>query len=273
MFDPLPAFDYWAHQLLGSGKSIPAHQQVIVTGRQYCWDLSPDKFRAAVRSCEQRLAQFPHDIPALLAFANYCQGEYALKFGEIDALYARTAQTAETLLKIASGNAHSHYFYALSCLFEGKYEECELAIAQSQAINSLDSHLNNLTGLLYMELGQWDKGAAFIQDSIAISPIYPDWYHIALCLYHYREDRYLTAMQEAKKIKLKRLWGSMLRAALYQHTGGWKKSQHEYKQLVNECPDLVQDSNRLTQGFTHKVNQVLRRVWTQIPRQYPDDPL
>ncbi|MBU0656034.1 MAG: hypothetical protein KJ914_13020 [Gammaproteobacteria bacterium] len=266
------ALDYWVRHLLDSGKPIPPHQQIIVTMRQYCWDISPDTFRAAVRSCEQRLTQFPDDIPALILFADYCRGEYILKYGEIGALNARTAQTAETLLKLAPGNAYSHLFYAMSCLFEEKYEACEAAIAQSQAINPLDSHLNNLTGLLYNALGQWEKGVALIQDSIAISPIYPDWYHIALCFYHYREGRYLTAMQEAKKIKLKRLWGPMLRAALYQHTGWQEKSQQEYQQLVNECPNLAQDSSKLTQGFPRKLNKLLHQVLTQLPGRHPDNP-
>lgn len=266
------AFDYWVRQLLDSGKPIAAHQQIIVTGRQYAWDISPGKFRAAVRSCEQRLAQFPDDIPALIMFADHCRGEYVLKYGEIDALYARTAQTAETLLQLAPGNAYSHLFFAMSCLFEEKYGACEAAIAQSQAINPLDTHLNNLTGLLYIALGQWDMGAKLIQDSIDISPIYPDWYHIALCVYHYREGRYLTAMQEAKKITLRHLWTPMLRTALYQHADRQGKGKQEYQQLANTYPNFAQDGYKLTQGFTRKTNQVVHRLLAQISRQRPDDP-
>lgn len=140
------------------------------------------------------------------------------------------------------------------------YDACRAALEQAQAINPLDTHLNILTGLCYMGLDDWQTGIPFIQDSTTISPNHPDWYHIPVCLYHYHEGRYLTAMQEAKKIKLKHLWGPMLRAALYQFNNQPEKRSLEYQQLVKEYPDSAQKSQRLTQGFTKETNPIVQQL-------------
>jgi len=267
------AQDYWVRQLLDSGKPIAAHHQVIVTLRQYCWNLSHDNFRTALRACEQRLNQFPEDIPALIVYLDYCRSDYLLKYQEIEPLNVRTAQNVERLRELAPDNPYTHLFQAMSDLFQEKYGQCADSIARAQAINPLDSHLNNIAGLIYVGAGEWEQGVALIQDCINISPIYPDWYHIPLCIYHYREGHYLTAMQEAKKIKLKHLWSTMLRTALY-HQGGWQeKGKQEYQHLTQTYPKFAQDSHKLAQGFSRKNNQIIRRLWSRVTgnASTPDD--
>ncbi|UOG90467.1 MAG: hypothetical protein L3K52_09615 [Candidatus Thiothrix sulfatifontis] len=263
------AQDYWVRQLLDSGKPIRSQHQVLVTFRQYCSNISHDNFRTTLRACEQRLEQFPDDIPALIMFADHCRGDYLLKYHEIERLHARTAQTVERLLQLAPNNAYTHLFQAMSYILQEEYGQCADSITQAQAINPLDSHLNNLAGLIYIGLGQWERGAALIQDCINISPIYPDWYHIPLCVYHYHEGRYLAAAQEAKKIKLKHLWSTMLRTALY-HQGGWQeKGKQEYQHLTQTYPKFAQDSHKLAQGFSRKNNQIIRHLWSRVTGNTP----
>lgn len=261
------AQDYWVRQLLASGKPIAAHHQVVATYRQYGWNISLETFRTSLRTCEQRLEKFPHDVLALIIYADHCRAEYVLKYHEITSLYTRTAHTVDALLQLAPSNAYSHFFHAMYCLFMEDYDACRAALEQAQAINPLDTHLNILSGLCYMGLGDWKMGIQFIQDSINISPNHPDWYHIPVCLYHYHEGRYLTAMQEAKKIKLKHLWAPMLRAALYQFNNQPEKRSLEYQQLVKEYPDFSQKSQRLTQGFTKETNPIFQQLWSSIPSQ------
>lgn len=152
----------------------------------------------------------------------------------------------------------------MSCLFQKRYAESEVALLKTQTINPLDTHLNNLLGLGYLGLGQWEKGATFIQDSIDISPFYPDWYHIALCFYHYRAGRYVSALREVQKVKLKHVWTPVLRTTLYQHMGWLEKSKQEYQQLVSDYPHFAKDSHKLIQGFTHEISQILRQLWQKF---------
>ena len=207
----------------------------------------------------------------MIVFADACRGDYLLKFNIIENLQERTAITTEKLLQIAPENAYSHLFYAMSCLFEERYMDSEIAVEKAQAINSLDTHLNNLTGLLYIGLDQWEKGSKFIEDSIAVSPVYPDWYHLALCVHHYRAGRYVTAMQEVQRIRLKHLWTPILRAALYQQ-GGWsEKGKKELQRLFNEYPDFKNTGHRLLNGFNMKAGNVVQQLWSSTFGKQSDD--
>jgi tetratricopeptide (TPR) repeat protein len=262
------AHDVWARQLLDAGKPIADHHQVMIAVRQQLWDLSAVNFRNLRLVCEQRLAQFPHDVQATIIYADLCRSEYLLKYREFESLKTHWARVADTLMQLAPGNAHSHLYAAGAYLLEEEYELCLEALAKAQAINALDTHLNTISGLMHLGMGDWQTGAQLIQDSVDISPIYPDWYHIPLCIFHYREGRYLTARQEAKKIRLKHFWGPMLRTALYQRNDLWGKADTEYQQLAQTYPDFIQTGINLSQGFTSKANQVIGKVWANIP----DDP-
>ncbi|MDQ5768881.1 hypothetical protein [Thiothrix subterranea] len=259
------AHDVWARQLLDAGKPIADHHRVMIAARQQLWELSAVNFRNLRLVCEQRLEQFPHDIQATIIYADLCRSEYLLKYREFESLKIHWARVADTLMQLAPGNAHSHLYAAGAYLLEEEYELCLKALQAAQAINSLDTHLNTISGLIHIGMGDWATGSQLIQDSVDISPIYPDWYHIPLCMSHYREGRYLTAMQEAKKIRLKHFWGPMLRTALYQRNDLWGKADKEYQQLAQTCPDFVQTGQSLAQSFTHKVNQVIGKVWADVP--------
>lgn len=258
------AQNYWVRQLLDSGKPIASHHQIVVTACQFSWNMCHESFRHAVRTCKQRLEQYPEDVPALIQFAHLCRGEYLLKYHEIEPFVPQVAQTAEKLLKLAPDNAYSHVFHAFFDLLQDNHAACETALLQAQTLNPLDSYINSLTGLIYVGLGQWDKGAKFIQDCIAISPHYPDWYHAVLCIYHYQEGHYLAAMQEAKKIKFKHLWRPMLRTNLYHWGGKQEKGQQEYQHLIQEYPTYLEDSDRLTHNLPKSVKGVLQRMWSQV---------
>jgi TolB-like protein len=211
------AHTIWARQLLNSGKPIAAHHQVMIALRQQLWEMSPTAFRTSLQTCERRLEQVPNDIQAMIVYADHCRADYLLKYKQIESLGPRMAYVADALLQLAPGNAYSHLYYALSCLLEGEQELCLEAVKQAQAINPLDTHLHVISGVIHIGLGEWRTGTQIIQKTIEVSPLYPDWYHIPLSLFHFREGRYLAAKQEAQKIKLKHIWEPMLHAALAQH--------------------------------------------------------
>jgi hypothetical protein len=204
------AHHVWARHLLDSGKPIATQHQVMLALRQQLWERSPQAFRTSLQVCEQRLAQVPNDIQAMIVYADHCRTDYLLKYQQIKALEERLAYVAEALLQLAPGNAYSHLYYALSCLLLEEHDMCLEAVQQAQAINPLDTHLNVIAGVIHLGLGQAQIGLPLIQQSIATSPFYPDWYHIPLSQLHYREGRYLEARQEAQKIKLKHVWDASL---------------------------------------------------------------
>lgn len=261
------AHDFWARQLLASGKPIASHHQVMLALRQQQWTLATPEFRSVLRVCEQRLMQCPEDVQAMLVYADMYRTEYLLKYNAMATPITYLAQFLDTLLQLAPDNAYAHVYLAGFHLLTGNRELCLQALVQAQAINSLDTHLNVTTGLIYIGLGEWQTGIDYIQACIDPSPIYSHWYHIPICLHHYREGHYATALREARKIRMKSLWGPMLRAALYQRNELKDKAAKELEHLHQQHPDFTQASRVLALGFTQSTNRVVKQLSQDAPQK------
>ncbi|MEZ5535199.1 MAG: hypothetical protein R3F02_06195 [Thiolinea sp.] len=264
-YDPGLAHGLWAQQMLDSGKPPASRYQVLVTVRQYIREPTPQNFRASFRACEQRLEKFPHDTLALLVYANLCFTEYGVKFNIVDAPGSSIIHAADALLQLDPGNPYTYIYHAIACFLEEEHEQCRLALEQARAFNPYDSYLDMQVALIHLGLGDWQKGAELIQSTIDISPFYPDWYHIPLSICFYREGHYLAAMHEANKVKLKHLWTPLLRTALYQCNQKLGLGKQEYRQMVNQYPDVFQISHKIAQDIPHKSGQVLKKLWSHIP--------
>lgn len=260
------AHSYWARQQLDSAKPIAPQHQALVAVRQYLWNPSAATFRSSWQACTQRLEQTPNDVPALFVYLNHCLAEYGLKYQVIESIEAKVMAAADTLLHLVPDNAYAHSYHAMACLFKGDNEGCYMAATKAQALNALDSYLNIQLGLIYVGLGEWQIGKQFIQDSIDISPIYPNWYHIFLAICHYREGHYLKATQEINKVKLNHVWTSLLRTALYQCNQKLEHGAREYRQLQQKYPDFTQTSRQLIDDFPRQMNRVIQKIWSHLPR-------
>ena len=261
----------WVRHLMDSGNPILPHHQVLVAFRRYAWDISYDNFVACVESCEQRLQKYPYDVTALIILAEQCRGEYLLRFNALNNYQELLEDITERLSRLAPENPYTHLYYAMSCLLEERYIDTENAIERALAINNLDTHVNNLIGLVYFGLDQWEKGSLLIQDSISVSSMYPEWYHIALCIHYYREKNFLAAIQEAQRIRLKHIWTPMLRAALYQFGNYQDKKDREYRILEKDYPNFKSESTQLVQGLSTKAGGVVQQLWHSTFGKNTDD--
>lgn len=116
-----------------------------------------------------------------------------------------------------------------------------------------------------MGLGEWQIGAKYIQDCIDLSPIYADWYHIPLCVHHYRAGHYAAALREARKIRLKIVWGPMLRTVLYQRNDLKDKPYTELGKLKQDHPNFIKSGHDLAWSFTHDTNLVVKQLLQDVP--------
>lgn len=261
------AQDYWVRYLVSLGKPIPPQYQLIVTFRYFGWSITAENFRACVAICEERLKKFPNDITALIGYADCCRIDYLLKYGIINQLEEKLQFLVYWLQQLAPHNAYTQFYTAFSYLLNEDYSLSLQSLKKAQELNPLDTHLNILTGLMYMALDDWELGVQYVQDCINVSPIHPDWYHVPLCIYHYREGNYATAIQAAKHVTFKHLWGPMLRSALYNCNNSQEKSTQEYQKLLLEHPDLETKRHKLTTNFTSKSHAVISKIWTHLPKK------
>lgn len=261
------AHDYWARYLLSSDKTLSPQHQVLVMIRPYAWDITAQNFRTALLMCEERLRRSPNDVTALIINADHCRIEYLLKYNYTPNLQEKLRWTVERLQRQAPYNAYTYLFTGFLYMLEDDLEAASEAAEKAHLLNPLDTHLHILAGLLYMAVGQWDKGAAYVKNCIETSHLYPDWYHVPLSIYHYQQGRYLDAIREAKNIKFKHLWGPMLRSALYERNNLQEKSLKEYNNILDEYPDFDERQHKLTDNFTSQSQIVIHKIWSHLPKK------
>lgn len=264
------AHDYWVKYLLNLNKPIPPQYQLMVSIRHHAWHISAPPFHKSVATCLERLRINPNDVTALIIYADQCRIDYLLKYEGIPNLKATLFSIVERLQQLAPSNPYTYLFTGFAYMLDNDFPAAAQALEQAQALNPLDVHINILSGMIYIAIDQWELGATYVADCIDSSPLHPDWYHIPLCIYYYRENRYLDAIQQAKKIKFKHLWGPILRAALYQCNNAEDKSLKEYQNLLLDYPDVDQKQHSLTAGFTSKSHAVISRIWSHLPKKPSD---
>lgn len=264
------AHNYWARYWLSLNKPIPPQYQTLVMVRPYAWSITAKNFYTTLLVCEERLKSFPNDVNALIMNADHCRIEYLLKYNFTSNLEKKLAFSVDQLQENAPYNAYTYLFTAFLYMLENETDAALQAVEKAQTLNSLDTHLNILAGLLYMSLDKWELGAQHVKDCIEISSFYPDWYHVPLSIFYYKNGNYPEAIKEARQIKFQHLWKPILRSSFYGVNNLKEKSIKEYKNLLLEHPDFDHKQITLTRNFSNKAQTIINKIWTHLP-QYPSD--
>ena len=143
-------------------------------------------------------------------------------------------------------------------------EVCAASLAKALEINSLDTHLQAIAGLIYAIKGDWDSGVALIQTSVENITVYPDWYHIPLAFNFYRLGDDHQALKEAEKIKTPTFWANTLRAALYRKLDLQKRAEQELEQLQAIYPDITDINPDYFDYLPDSTKALIDQLWSEL---------
>lgn len=260
------AHNFWARQLLDSGKPIEPHHEVMIAMRKRIWNLTPKTLHDVRLVCEKRLHSYSQDVQAYIVYADLCRTDYLVKYGEFDPYHESVKQTSNQLLLLAPGNAYSHMFYAAVNALEQQFDISIEHLRKAVEISPLDTHLGVGVGLLYIVDNEWETGIHHIQQSIDTSPIHPDWYHIPMALYHYRNNNYLEAMKEIRKSRTHTCWETILRAAAYRLNDQTQLFNDEMQNLDKICPDFDAMKDKvIDSSYAGYANKTLSKLLKILP--------
>lgn len=259
------AHDKWARHLLDSKNPIQPQHHVMLALRKAIWDMTPETLQDAQQICQERMESFPRDVQNLIAYAElFCIGLLVVP-GKFDSSPENRSQLAISLMRLAPGNAYSHLFQAFTHLLDDQIDACEASLIKVLEINSLDTHLQAIAGLIYIGKGSWDEGIALIQGSIDNITIYPDWYHIPLALNFYRQDEHQQALKEAEKIKTQTFWANALRAVLYRKQGmEQRRAAQEVDQLQTIYPNIATTKPAYFESIQPATRIVIEELWIEL---------
>ena len=201
--------------------------------------MSPETFAETLEVLEQAVAREPESGFAwsLLAFL-YGQS-YSLHLAPIDAPLERALSAAQKGAALEPENqiartalAHVHFF----C------NERELFLAEAETALALNPNAAGLIGFLGWLLalyGEWERGLAILEKSIALNPHFPGWFHMAPFFYFFLREQCEEAYQEAMAFQMPQLfWDPLLRAAALGRLGRKKEGAQALAELLHLRPDF-----------------------------------
>ena len=132
---------------------------------------------------------------------------------------------------------------------------------------------------MYISLaGQWDKGKALIERSIALNPNHPGWYHMPLFLYHYRKGEFQTALVHAQKWQqgLPNVYLPYIAlAAVYGQLNRLDDASAAVRELLKLKPTFPENAWREFRKFNmepslvQKMSDGLRKAGLSLPEEKP----
>jgi adenylate cyclase len=128
--------------------------------------------------------------------------------------------------------AHVHFFRNERELF---LPEAEIALA----LNPNAPGPIGFLGWLLSLFGEWERGLAILGKGMELNPHYPGWFHLAPFFYHYLQERYEEAYQEALAFQMPQLfWDPLLRTAALGRLGRTKAGAQALAELLHLRPDF-----------------------------------
>ena len=163
---------------------------------------------ARVRDCLERAVKLaPSYAEAWAALADIYTMEYADNFNPRTDSLGRAVRAARRAVNLDPANARAYVMLAQAQFFLHDMDAFDSTARHAVALNPNNVDVLAFYGLFwtYSHLDDPVKraeGADAMKKAIALSPIYPTWYHFPIAWHHYHTGDYVAALAEAKRIEM-----------------------------------------------------------------------
>jgi len=214
-----------------------------------------------LQKLQQALLNDPNSGIINAMIANMYANAYALDYPNSEGAYEKMSELAEKAITLDAENIIVRIIYTYICFLKNQKqrflqetEHClTMKISTPMRVGSLGFHLS-----LY---GEWEKGKELLDKAMNKHIGYPLYFHGAISLYYYRQNKFNEALNEAQKYDVPGLfWGPMLRIACLGKLNRKNDATSDIEQLMSLKPDFQQKAKYLVSMFVkedHIVNEIL----------------
>lgn len=197
----------------------------------------------AARELSRGLETRPDD-GVMLAMAGWVHCYLAImgwtddEAGAIDAAEALAAHA----LALDPLNAHAHQVLAGVALHRGLPAQCRRHALRTVELNPVNASLLYTSGVLLLQVGDWDDGIEMIRESNRLNPRHPGYQHVFLGI-----DRLLAGDDAGALAEMSLLrhpddvWGPLLRFLALAGQGYDEGARHELDAALQVVPELLDD--------------------------------
>jgi adenylate cyclase len=218
------------------------HYMLVMTS-----EAGADAF-AALRQATEREPEYG---PVWSAFATLHAHAYAFERPGIDRPLEQATDYAHRGVALEPRSQLARtilaYVYLLS-------DELALFHAEADAALALNPHSPNFAGTigyLLVTAGEFERGAALVEQAIRLNPCHPKWFHHALCAVHIARGDYEEAYRVVSKAGFQvGFWDPIIRTATLGHLGRVDAAEACARELLELVPDFEQRAHSILRRGT-----------------------
>ncbi|HEX5916773.1 MAG TPA: hypothetical protein VFY76_02915 [Nocardioides sp.] len=197
----------------------------------------------AARELDAALLTRPDDS-VMLAMAGWIQCYLAIMgwTDDEDAVTDRAEALASRALSLDPLNAHAHQVLAGVAVRRGLQAQVRHHVRRTVELSPVNASLLYTSGVLLIQVGDWDDGVEMIRESNRLNPFHPGYQHVFLGLEHLVAGDDAAALAEMSLLRHPDdVWGPFLRFLALAGQGYDESARHELAAALVVVPELLDD--------------------------------
>jgi TolB-like protein/Tfp pilus assembly protein PilF len=184
----------------------------------------------------------PAFAPVWAGLAHLYLHEYGFGFNPRPDPLERARHAVSRALELDGINQHAWEALAVSHFFAHDRDAFVDAVERMLALNPRNASAMAHAGILFVHMGDLDRGCALADRAMALNPDHPGWYHIAHASREYAMGNFEAALRSAKRINLpQHLWAQALVAISAAQLGRAAEAAAALDALLTLEPSFVSE--------------------------------
>jgi TolB-like protein len=241
--------------------------EAVLRYQYYMRVMTPESYRSALAALRAAVEREPDYGPACSALANMHCHAYIWDIPEFDEPLEKAGEYARNGALMDPANQLTRTVMAYVHLLRGELESALSEADVALRLNPNSPYFTGTIGYVVMMAGDFDHGRRLVENAIALNPCHPRWFHHALWLDDYRQERYESSYRAAVTAGPSLgFWHPVVCAAPLGKLQRRPQARAYIAELRRLKPDFEQRSRELIarvikiEGFTEQLIDGLRKA-------------
>ena len=221
----------------------PAGQAGVMAFYRFCDSGSKEDTESAARELLAALEAEPENV-VLLSMAGWVHCVLGIMnwAADNDDAITQAERLSGRAFALDPANAHAHQVLAGVALFRGQNGQCRSHALRVVELNPSNASLLYTSGVLLLQVEDWEGGIEMIRESIRLNPYSPGYQHVFLAIDRLLASDDAGALAEASLIRHPdEVWGPLLRCLALAGLGFEESARYELGAAVAVEPKLLED--------------------------------
>jgi len=213
--------------------------EALLHYHHYMLVMTPSAGEQAFAALQQATQREPDYGPAWSALANLFAHAYIFERPNIESPLEKATEYARRGLALEPSSQLARTIMAYVYLLRDELDLCHREADTALALNPHSPNYVGTVGYLLVNAGEFERGAALLEQAIAWNPCHPKWFHHALCAFHFQRGDYESAYQEALEVGFQvGFWDPAIKAAVLGKLGRVLEARESASELLGLVPDF-----------------------------------